>query len=758
MCTPRWSARRKPDTEELSSPRELGAVRPNRSHLRRPRSLSAVLLALACEAAPAPVELGAAAPAPASAVSPAPADADADAETDAEDDAEADRLRDLLRRSNALDCAQQAADRLRRGPASPRLRAISSHCVAEAGRVADAAELVAALEREHPGAPWTEFAALAVAVVDSEGYAAGLLQRSGALLTALAGHPDALRMHVRLLLARMRSAEVLKLAEAHPELRKQRVRALVSLSFEDPKRRPEALAAATRLASESVEVDELSEASFWLDFFEQRDAALAAIDRALAASPRSLPLHEQRWQILHARATEPAAGQQAVSAAIAALLALRPDEPEVLLAAAKMYRQLELVDRAAPLEARLHGEFADSPATETLVFDGLLADSERESPTAEQRAAQRTALAAFLARPRLHRPSRREQAADLHFLAVRDDPTSAPDDLLAAVEAMRASVDVNPQAVYVDGVIALAERDAHLERAEALAREGIAAVPAFLAVRQPEASDAASFEALRKDMHGSAHDALGAVLLAAGRLDEADVALREASEHIPAWPPHLVRRARLALLRGDREAAEQHLVAGLDRVMVDVEKHPCEAVLEDMYREQHGSMRGYKQHLERLTAARREVRRTKVLATAVAAPEAAPPFTLERLDGVKVSSDELRGKITVIKFWYSECKPCVTELPEFQALADAYARDPAVEIVSIYADGKAAEVREWMRARGHKFDVLLDAGYCTSNGVNMFPTLWVLDREGRIAYKHLGPSKHLREEFGWRIESLRGTG
>lgn len=96
-------------------------------------------------------------------------------------------------------------------------------------------------------------------------------------------------------------------------------------------------------------------------------------------------------------------------------------------------------------------------------------------------------------------------------------------------------------------------------------------------------------------------------------------------------------------------------------------------------------------------------------------------------------------------------------MPEFQALADAHARDPAVRLLSISTDEPAA-LRDFMAEHGYRFEVLPDSGYAETAKVRSFPTLWVLDRDGRIAYTRTGTTQHLREEFTWRIDSLRDRG
>ena len=60
-----------------------------------------------------------------------------------------------------------------------------------------------------------------------------------------------------------------------------------------------------------------------------------------------------------------------------------------------------------------------------------------------------------------------------------------------------------------------------------------------------------------------------------------------------------------------------------------------------------------------------------------------------------------------------------------------------------------------MKKKQFDFPVLLDDGYVRKAGVVSFPTTWFVDRQGRIVFVQEGWSKHLVEEFGWRIEALK---
>ena len=45
-----------------------------------------------------------------------------------------------------------------------------------------------------------------------------------------------------------------------------------------------------------------------------------------------------------------------------------------------------------------------------------------------------------------------------------------------------------------------------------------------------------------------------------------------------------------------------------------------------------------------------------------------PPFELKDIDGKFVKSEHLKGKPTIINFWFSTCEPCLLEIPALNEL------------------------------------------------------------------------------------------
>lgn len=136
----------------------------------------------------------------------------------------------------------------------------------------------------------------------------------------------------------------------------------------------------------------------------------------------------------------------------------------------------------------------------------------------------------------------------------------------------------------------------------------------------------------------------------------------------------------------------------------------------------------------------------------------APDFNLTLLDGPgktrTVSKADLAGKVVVISFWATWCKPCLKEMPEIQKLVEHYkAAKKDVVVVSLSEDDEPKEISEVRKvvektlAEGkHKVDdgatgrIGLDPSNAVGKAFDVegFPTLVILDAKGVVQAAHLG--------------------
>jgi len=111
----------------------------------------------------------------------------------------------------------------------------------------------------------------------------------------------------------------------------------------------------------------------------------------------------------------------------------------------------------------------------------------------------------------------------------------------------------------------------------------------------------------------------------------------------------------------------------------------------------------------------------------------AEDFRLTDLDGKPQSLSQYRGKIVLLNFWATWCKPCTTEMPAMQTAYDKL-RDKGFVVLAVNELEDDAKVREHIKQYGHTFPVLMDRDNKVANQFGVFglPVSVFIDQEGRV--------------------------
>ncbi len=138
----------------------------------------------------------------------------------------------------------------------------------------------------------------------------------------------------------------------------------------------------------------------------------------------------------------------------------------------------------------------------------------------------------------------------------------------------------------------------------------------------------------------------------------------------------------------------------------------------------------------------------------------APAFELRRLrDDSLVALDALRGRVVLINFWATWCKPCEDEMPAMERLYQAL-RDDGLELLAVSVDADREEVARFQRRLQLSFPILLDPDQKVARAYQTFryPESLLVGPDGAVLERFVGPKAWDAASYVERIRRLLATG
>jgi len=137
---------------------------------------------------------------------------------------------------------------------------------------------------------------------------------------------------------------------------------------------------------------------------------------------------------------------------------------------------------------------------------------------------------------------------------------------------------------------------------------------------------------------------------------------------------------------------------------------------------------------------------------------AAPPFTLEGVEGGATHLEAYRGKVVLLHFWATWCDPCREEMPDLEALWQQV-KGSDIAIIAVAGDrGKIGKVGAFCKKHGITFKVLHDPAGRVRRlyEVTALPTSYLIGSDGKISGKVLGARQWSGESAKKLFDHLLG--
>lgn len=119
----------------------------------------------------------------------------------------------------------------------------------------------------------------------------------------------------------------------------------------------------------------------------------------------------------------------------------------------------------------------------------------------------------------------------------------------------------------------------------------------------------------------------------------------------------------------------------------------------------------------------------------------APDFEVKALNGGELSLKKYRGKVILLDFWATWCKPCLAEMPNVKRVYRRY-KDQNFQIIGISLDTNRSSLRSYLRRQSIPWPQFFDgAGWQNSvaqkYGIQAIPYMYLIDGDGFIRKENL---------------------
>jgi thiol-disulfide isomerase/thioredoxin len=127
-------------------------------------------------------------------------------------------------------------------------------------------------------------------------------------------------------------------------------------------------------------------------------------------------------------------------------------------------------------------------------------------------------------------------------------------------------------------------------------------------------------------------------------------------------------------------------------------------------------------------------------------------FHFTDINNNKWGSNELKGKILIINFWFTACKPCIQEMPYLNQLVSEN-KDSVIFLAP--APENETQIRRFLKKYSFDYHIIPSSlDYITSMNIENFPAHLVVDKQGIIRQVFIGYADDIKQKLQAEIERL----
>jgi peroxiredoxin len=124
-------------------------------------------------------------------------------------------------------------------------------------------------------------------------------------------------------------------------------------------------------------------------------------------------------------------------------------------------------------------------------------------------------------------------------------------------------------------------------------------------------------------------------------------------------------------------------------------------------------------------------------------------FSFQDINGKKLDSNGVKGKMVVMNFWFTGCKPCIAEMPELNKLVNDYKEKNTV-FIAVSFDNKET-IQKFITKRPFNYNLVTDQqSYIDKLNATGYPVHIITDTDGIVRKVVVGFNEDT-------IEQLRNT-